>query len=175
MGEEATQGIMVQGTASSTGTLKPISELDYYDHQSILLPFAITPLEAWNSATAGPRPILQLAFKIRDMISSGFGVQRIGGFSGSKVETVQVGDRLDFFLVEDVTLDRLILTARDRHLDVMICLLIKECILSVTASVVTHNAFGRVYMLPVGPVHRFIVKQDLERLTRVLKRRAVSG
>lgn len=165
----------MQDADSSIRTLKPIPELHYYDSQSILLPFAMTPLEAWNIATGGPKPILQLAFQIRDMISSRFGVQRIGGFSGSRVETVQAGDRLDFFLVEDVTPNRLILTVRDRHLDVMICLLIKDCVLSVTASVVTHNAFGRLYMLPVGPAHRFIVKQDLKRLTSVLKRRATSA
>lgn len=165
----------MQDADSSIRTLKPIPELHYYDSQSILLPFAMTPLEAWNIATGGPKPILQLAFQIRDMISSRFGVQRIGGFSGSRVETVQAGDRLDFFLVENVTPNRLILTVRDRHLDVMICLLIKDCVLSVTASVVTHNAFGRLYMLPVGPAHRFIVKQDLKRLTSVLKRRATSA
>ncbi len=54
---------MVQEADSSIRTLKPSGELDYYDHQSILLPFAITPLEAWNIATGGPKPILQLAFK----------------------------------------------------------------------------------------------------------------
>ncbi|WP_246251480.1 DUF2867 domain-containing protein [Affinirhizobium rhizoryzae] len=169
------QGIMVQEADSSIRTLKPSGELDYYDHQSILLPFAITPLEAWNIATGGPKPILKLAFKVRDMISSRFDVQRIGGFSGSKVETVQAGDRLDFFLVEDVAPNRLILTVRDRHLDVMICLLIKDCVLSVTASVVTHNAFGRAYMLPVGPVHKIIVKRDLMHLAKVLTRRSTSG
>lgn len=53
-------------------------------------------------------------------------MKRIGGFSGRQVEAVQVGDRLDFFLVEHVTPDMLVLTERDRHLDVMICLTVTE-------------------------------------------------
>ncbi len=49
------------------------------------------------------------------------------------------------------------LTVRDRHLDVMICIEIEGCTLSLTASVVTHNLFGRLYMIPVAPAHQLIV------------------
>lgn len=65
--------------------------------------------------------------------------------------------------------DVLVLTERDRHLDVMICLSIDKRVLTVTSSVVTHNAFGRLYMLPVGLAHRVIVNRDLRRLKRTLE------
>ncbi len=100
-------------------TLRPLPELDYYDSRSTLLPVVITPLEAWNLMTSGPKPVMRLAFQIRDTISSLFGVKQISGFSSARPETVQVGDRLDFFLVEESAPDMLVLTARDRHLDVM--------------------------------------------------------
>jgi hypothetical protein len=156
-------------TALPALTLRPQSELDYYDIRSVTLPTAITPLEAWNLMMAEPRPLMRLAFKTRDTISALFGVKRIVGFSGARRETVKVGDRLDFFLVEHNAPLILALTERDRHLDVMICLSITGRMLTITSSVVTHNAFGRLYMLPVGPAHKLIVNSDLRRLKRKLE------
>ncbi len=156
-------------TTSPVHTLRTLSELDYHDSRSLPLPAEITVLEAWNIMTAESGLVMRLAFRTRDAISSLFGVKRIGGFSGAKRATVQVGERLDFFLVEQSTPDLLVLTERDRHLDVMICLSITDRVLMVTSSVVTHNVFGRIYMLLVGPMHKLIVNNDLRRLKRKLE------
>lgn len=67
------------------------------------------------------------------------------------------------------------LTARDRHLDVMICIEIEGCTLSITASVVTHNLFGRLYMIPVTPAHRLIVWLMLRRLLLPTARNSRAG
>lgn len=150
-------------------TLGPLSELDYYDSRSLPIPAGLSALEAWNLMTAHPGGLMRLAFKVRDAISAQFGVKRIGGFSGRRRESVQAGERLDFFLVEHSAPNLLILTERDRHLDVMICVSTADRLLTVTASVATHNAFGRFYMLPVGPVHRLIVSSYLRRLKRRLE------
>ena len=150
-------------------TLRPLSELDYYDCRSLPIPAGLSALEAWNLMTAHPGGLMRLAVKVRDAISARFGVQRIGGFSGHRRDAVQAGDRLDFFLVEHSAPDLLILTERDRHLDVMICVSTGDHLLAVTASVVTHNVFGRIYMLPVGPVHRLIVASYLRRLKQHLE------
>jgi hypothetical protein len=143
---------------ASPALVAPQAQLSYFDTQSIALARPVTPLEAWNAAMATPLPGLAWAFWLRDAISSRFGVQRISGFSGQVVSTVTVGDRLDFFLVEGASAHQLVLTARDRHLDVMISITVTGRVLSITASVVTHNLFGRIYMLPVAPVHRWIVR-----------------
>ncbi len=113
-----------------------------------------------------PLPGMAMAFRLRDAISARFGVARIGGFSGVAVDEVEVeaGDHLDFFLVEEVSDAVLVLTSRDRHLDVMTCLLVEGRRVSITASVKTHDWFGRVYMLPVAPAHRLIVWLMLRRL-----------
>lgn len=162
-------------TTSPIRTLRPLAELDYYDTRSVSLPVAVTPLEAWNLMTAEQSLPLRLAFRVRDAISALYGVKPIGGFSGAPRTSVKVGDRLDFFLVEECAPDMLVLTARDRHLDVMICLSVASQVLTVTASVVTHNRFGRVYMLPVGPAHKLIVNGYLKRVKRVLERRVASA
>ena len=120
---------------------------------------------------AKPLPGLGLAIKLRDAISARFGVARIGGFSGAIVEAPQVGDHLDFFLIEHISDTVLSLTARDRHLDVMTCVTVEGVRLAITASVVTHNWFGRLYMIPVAQAHRLIVWAMLRRL----RRSAVAG
>lgn len=146
----------------------PREKLAFYDSQSIPLPRPVTALEAWNLQMARPLPLMALAFRIRDAISARFGVKRIGGFSGQRADGVAAGDRLDFFLVERVTPQVLTLTERDRHLDVMTCITTTGGQLAITSSVITHNLFGRAYMLPVGPAHKVIVRAMLRRLARDL-------
>lgn len=154
---------------STVQTLRALSELDYYDCRSIPLPVETTALEAWNIMTANPALFMRLAFRVRDGISVWFGVKRIGGLSGKRREAVSAGEYLDFFLVEYSAPDMLVVTERDRHLDVMLCLSIRDRVCTITSSVVTHNRFGRCYMWPVGPVHKLIINGNLRRLKKALE------
>jgi len=151
-------------------TLAGRSALDYFDAQTVDVSQPITAIEAWAIITEQTGPLMRLAFKVRDAVSAMFGVRRIGGFSGSFRDGVEAGDRLDFFLVERIEPNILVLTARDRHLDVMTCVTTGRASVTITASVVTKNAFGRLYMLPVGPAHRAIVSGSLRKLQKTLAR-----
>lgn len=146
----------------------PRSELDYYDAQSLALPpistNRLTALAAWNLAMRDPIPGMATAIWLRDRISGLFGVAPIKGFSGARRDRVQIGDRLDFFLVEDITDHLLVLTARDTHLDVMTTVTTYDRVLTITSSVITHNGFGRAYMLPVGIAHKGIVWWTLRKV-----------
>jgi len=42
-------------------------------------------------------------------------------------------------------------------------------VLTITSSVITHNTFGRLYMLSVGPAHKLIVNRLMTRLQRKLQ------
>ncbi len=152
-------------------TLDSSGRLDFYDRAELTLPEPISALEVWNRIMARPQPVMALAFRIRDAISARFGVRRIGGFSGIPRTEVAVGDRLDFFLVERAGPDLLVLTERDRHLDVMTCISTAGRQVAITSSVITHNLFGRLYMIPVGPAHRLIVRRMLRRLAAAPPRR----
>lgn len=143
--------------------IAPRDLLAFHDSHSTPLPHPMTAIEAWDRVMTRPLPGLALAFRVRDAISARFGVQRIGGFSGRRSAEVRVGDRLDFFLVEAIGPEHLTLTARDRHLDVMTSVTTGNGRLGITSSVITHNWFGRVYMWPVGPAHKVIVRQMLRR------------
>ncbi len=143
-------------------------ELDFHDRQSILLPKSISPLEAWRIVMSRPSVVLKVAFKVRDVISGLFDVKLIGGFSSDTPNSVLVGQKLDFFLVEYTSEDVLTLSEQDRHLDVLTCISRVENELTITSSVQTHNGFGRVYMMPVGPAHRWIVRRFLRRIHKEL-------
>ncbi|WP_349536757.1 DUF2867 domain-containing protein [Sagittula sp. NFXS13] len=148
--------------------LAPLETLDYFDSQTVSLAREISPLQAWNLITEDPQPLLKIAFKVRDAVSRKFGVKSIGGFSGTSTDTVSGGDYLDFFLVEHSDDDTLVLTERDRHLDVMTCVSSQGNEISITSSVTVHNLFGTAYMIPVGIAHKVIVRNMLRRLQRKL-------
>ena len=148
--------------------LAPLNTLDYFDSQTVSLLREISPLQAWNLIMEDPQPLLKLAFKLRDTVSRRFGVKSIGGFSGTSKDTVRAGDYLDFFLVEHSDDKTLVLTERDRHLDVMTCVSAQGNEISITSSVTVHNLFGTAYMIPVGIAHKFIVRNMLRRLQRKL-------
>lgn len=155
---------MIRLPNSNIRILQPAPKLNYFDSQGVELARAASPLEAWNVIMAHPQPFLKRAFQVRDAISSLFGVKRIGGFSGQQRQDVTVGDRLDFFLVEYVDDEALVLTERDRHLDVMTCVSTNGRAVSITSSVRVHNLFGHLYMVPVGIAHKWIVRGSLRRL-----------
>lgn len=155
---------MIRPDGSDICILAPLSDLDFYDSQHISVDRHLDPLTVWNRVMAHPQPFLRQAFRIRDAISARFGVRKIGGFSGRHIRDVQAGDRIDFFCVAYRDDSSLVLTDRDRHLDVMICVSTRSDRVTVTASVKTHNRFGRIYMLPVGIAHRMIVRGMLRRL-----------
>lgn len=146
----------------------PREALNFLNSRGVDLPRQVTALEAWNLIMSQPLPGLKLAFQVRDAISALFGVERISGFSGETPAAPQVGDKLDFFLIERIEPEILTLSARDRHLETIACVTTHGGRLAITSSVKTHNFFGRLYMLPVGPAHKLIVNLMLKRARRAL-------
>jgi hypothetical protein len=135
-------------------------ELDYLHVDRLSLPRRLSAAAAFSVITGDPPAWLRLAFRVRDAVSGLFGVAPIEGFGGATSSEPRPGDKMGFFLVEKSAPDQLVLTSRDRHLDVMICVNARHegeaTDLVITASVKTHNRFGRAYMLAVGPVHRVL-------------------
>lgn len=149
----------------------PVNQLDYFNAQSLILPQYLSALEAWNLAMRNPMPGLAAAMWLRDRISGLFGVAPIKGFAKIQRKSVEIGDKLDFFLVEANEENLLVLTVRDRHLDVMTTVTTYDRVLTITSSVVTHNWFGRAYMVPVGIAHKGIVWWSLRKLVRHLSQK----
>ena len=74
-----------------------------------------------------------------------------------------VGDAFSIFRVVSVDRSELVLGIDDTHLDVRILFLKRRkderASYVVGSWVRTHNALGRIYMLPVAPIHRLLVRR----------------
>lgn len=73
------------------------------------------------------------------------------------------GQRLGIFTLQSLDEDAIVLEDNDRHQRVQLALQWQSDVLEVATVVHTHNAFGRVYRLPVAPVHRWIVLHLLKK------------
>jgi len=146
----------------------PLSDVHYLDVRSLDLPCAFTPLEIWDRMMATGLPGLKLAFRLRDRLAGLAGIRPIGGLTTKRTATPKPGDMLDFFTIERIDDEEMVLIVRDRHLDVLISVLTANRRLTITASVHNHNWLGRLYMIPVAPAHRVIVTLMNRRLARQL-------
>ena len=146
------------------------ADLDFLHSASIQLTAPMTALQAYCAMTSDVPAWLAKAFRIRDFISRRFNVADIHGFTPQNPGHVPAdGEHLDFFTVEAISDQQLVLTSRDTHLAVMVCMDLStgECSLpqlKVTTSVKCFNTFGRLYMVPVGRVHGVIVRRMLGNL-----------
>ncbi|MDR2318139.1 MAG: DUF2867 domain-containing protein [Pseudomonas sp.] len=146
------------------------AELDFLHRDGISVTAPMTALQAYCVMTSDVPGWLAMAFRLRDFISRWFNVATIHGFSSRNPERVPaVGERLDFFTVEAISDQQLVLTSRDTHLAVMVSMDLDEegqgrQHLSVTTSVQCFNRFGRLYMLPVGKAHGPIVRRMLRNI-----------
>ena len=143
-------------------------ELNFLHSASAIIDTESTVFELYCQMTAATPAWLKGAFRLRDSISQHFHVERIGGFSGVTPQCVPtVGEKLDFFTIEAISAQKLVLTSRDTHLAVMVSIdatLAQPRCLHITTSVKTFNTFGRLYMLPVALVHGLIIKLLLSHL-----------
>lgn len=76
---------------------------------------------------------------------------------------------MGIFTLFENTFDEVILGDQDKHLDVFVGIQRRELpnhqvMLSVTTVVHVHNWLGRLYMLPVKPMHRIIAPAVLSRV-----------
>jgi hypothetical protein len=88
----------------------------------------------------------------------------------------QVGEQLDIFKVYAKTENELVLGDDDKHLSFRVSLLLdcknndigKKKIM-ITTMVEYKNIFGRIYFLPVKPIHQLIVKGTLKKMIKKIE------
>jgi hypothetical protein len=89
-------------------------------------------------------------------------VGALGALDGRPAAAYRVGDRLSLFEVLSISPDELVLGIDDHHLDVRISFLKRRkgerSTYALSSWVKTHNALGRLYMIPVGRIHPIIVR-----------------
>jgi hypothetical protein len=103
---------------------------------------------------------------LRNRVVSLLGLKNLGHLSavarGKAPLEYRPGERVGIFTLFENTCDEALLGDKDKHLNVVLsvhrALLpeAKEVLVTVTTVVHVHNALGRIYMLPVKPMHRVI-------------------
>jgi len=103
---------------------------------------------------------------LRNRVVALFGLKNLGALEALKWDQderrYKPGDRVGIFTLFEHTPDEVLLGDRDKHLDVTVSVHkarpahSAEATITVTTVVKVHNWLGRVYMLPVGPMHRVI-------------------
>jgi hypothetical protein len=130
-----------------------------------LVDASLTPVEIATRAFASTPGWVDGLVSLRDRAVSLFGVKAVGRLrlvdSDRSLREPAVGDAFSIFHVVFVDDTELVLGIDDTHLDVRMSFLKRftdsRATYLVSSWVKTHNMLGRVYMLPVAPVHRLLV------------------
>lgn len=96
------------------------------------------------------------------------GLKNLGHLGALRAEKpasdYRVGDRVGIFSLLYLAEDEVLLGDSDKHLDVVLSVCkAPQGAVSVSTVVHVHNWLGRLYMLPVTPLHKIIVKTMLKR------------
>lgn len=96
------------------------------------------------------------------------GLKNLGHLGALRAEKpasdYRVGDRVGIFSLLYLAEDEVLLGDSDKHLDVVLSVCkAPQGAVSVSTVVHVHNWLGRLYMLPVTPLHKIIVKAMLKR------------
>lgn len=123
------------------------------------------------AARAAPRWI-DLAMVLRNRVVAPFGLKDLGRLSAvdadDRATPPRAGDRIGIFTLQSVGADEILLGDRDAHLDVVVSVHRRvssrtgQAIVTVTTVVRVHNLLGRLYMVPVRPAHRVVVRALLD-------------
>jgi hypothetical protein len=123
---------------------------------------ALSPAELAARLFAEQPAWVAALIDLRDQMVRPLGLKTVTRL-GRAVE--DAGSATSLFSVVFQDEQELVLGADDRHLDVRISFLKRQIAgrwrYVLTSWVKTHNALGRVYMIPVGRIHPLIVKQAM--------------
>lgn len=83
-----------------------------------------------------------------------------------------VGERVGIFTLLDITPDEVLLCDDDKHLKVVLSVSLAkqasgQTLVTVTTVVHVHNLLGKIYMLPVAPMHKLIAPTVAKAIGRV--------
>lgn len=117
---------------------------------------------------------IEACMRARNLAGGLVGLKNLGSLSAltpdKTAASYRQGDRVGIFTVFENTFDEALIGDDDKHLSVMLSihrqndLGSREAIITVTTVVHVKNTLGRLYMLPVKPMHRLIAPAVLSSL-----------
>lgn len=117
---------------------------------------------------------IEICMRARNLIGGLAGLKNLGTLSalqpGKPAASYGLGDRVGIFTVFENTFDEALIGDDDKHLKVVLSIHRKsdisspDAVITITTVVHVKNALGRLYMLPVKPMHRLIAPAVLSSL-----------
>lgn len=105
---------------------------------------------------------------LRNRIVAMFGLKNLGGLAlidaSRKASDYLAGDHVGIFTLISNSANEVLLGDSDKHLNVVVSVhkqaesMTGQTLVTVTTVVHVHNWLGRLYMLPVAPIHKVIVR-----------------
>lgn len=117
-----------------------------------------------KAVRATPRWV-ETCMKLRNMAVQLVGLKNLGGLAelapDKSESNYQVGDRLGIFTLLKITPNEVLVGDDDKHLQAILSVSCDkqaegQTLVTVTTVVHVHNLLGKIYMLPVTPMHKLI-------------------
>ena len=162
-------------TVPADSALRAAVDGAYFAHcADVALPRApASALQAYRDLAAVVPGWFEGLMSVRNRAMRMLGMKDLGRIGATGVGEVCVGDKIGIFTVFGHTPDEIVLGDEDLHLRVALSLQLKRegsaAHLYCATVVERPNRLGRIYMLPVNPIHRLIVPYLLERYARRLR------
>jgi len=129
----------------------------------------LSALEQYLKAVKKTPRWVSICMDIRNSAVGIFGLKNLGNLQDvipvGEADAYKAGDRVGIFTLYENTFDEVLLGDKDKHLDVTLSVLrsvVDGCeFITITTVVKVHNTLGRIYMIPVTPMHRIIVPSVL--------------
>jgi hypothetical protein len=124
---------------------------------------ALDARQAAQRMLGRPQPWIDALLKLRHMIVAPFGLKTSGNTESPPRETIGL------FPILSETPDRLVAGFNDKHLDFRVVIDVAPPAgihqqVTATTLVLTHNAFGRIYLAFILPFHRLVVRTQLKQV-----------
>lgn len=142
--------------------------------QTTVAPHQRTAMELYLDTVRQTPGWVNFLMSLRNRVVGLVGLKNLGSLAGMRADKAAAdyrpGDRAGIFRVLRVSDDEVILGDDDRHLrvQVSVCKLRHDGRDAVAVSTVVHlhGLLGRIYMIPVAPMHKLIVPAVLRRLRK---------
>jgi Protein of unknown function (DUF2867) len=160
-----------------------LQHADFYDSYCVPLECEDerSALELFLQTVAHTPDWVHALMAIRNRVVGLFGLKNLGALNSLRpskpASAYQVGDPVGIFTLLSQTPDEAVLFDDDKHLRVSISvqkLKVQDGIatvalpaIAITTVVHVHNLLGRLYMLPVGPIHKLVAPAVLSRANRL--------
>lgn len=129
-------------------------------------------LEIYLQMTSNTPKWINLLLSLRNNIVQFLGLKNVGNLTGkNSLEFISrdkiAGTKIDFFTIETLNNNEMILVLNDKHLDIKLSILkskVSKNQIFVSTLVNFNNLLGKIYMVFVTPFHKIVVKRLMKNI-----------